>query len=301
LAGTWIALAEWAQANGLAVPVKEPGATNLSFVMRGWQDRLVIRAGNHAVRWNGAECWLGYAPRFQAGQLQVHTLDLEKTIRPLLSGPPALDSKVVVIDPGHGGDNPGTRSAAGPYWEKTFTLDWALRVRDLLTAAGWQVVLTRTNDVNVSSSNRVALADQTQASLFVSLHFNSAPQNAAEAGLETYCLTPAGLPSSLTRGFGDDVRRQHRNNGFDDQNLAWAIRLHRALLQHTGLQDRGVRRARFMTVLQGQHRPAVLLEAGYLSHPAEARKIASPAFRQKLAEAVVHALEPGYLDVLGSR
>ncbi len=63
------------------------------------------------------------------------------------------------------------------------------------------------------------------------------------------------------------------------------------LLQATGLEDRGVQRARFMEVLRGQKRPAILIEAGYLSNPAEAEKIETAAFRQKLAEAVADALK----------
>jgi N-acetylmuramoyl-L-alanine amidase len=81
---------------------------------------------------------------------------------------------VVVIDPGHGGSNTGTRSAASERSEKYFTLDWALRVAPLLEAKGWRVWLTRTNDVDVGLTNRVAFADDHHADLFVSLHFNSA-------------------------------------------------------------------------------------------------------------------------------
>ena len=101
----------------------------------------------------------------------------------------------------------------------------------------------------------------------------------------------------LTRGllgcyvyFEDDATRAFLNNAYDTQNLQYAVRLHRALLQVNGNVDRGVRRARFLTVLRGQNRPAVLLEGGYLSNPREARLIADPAYRQKLAEAVAKAL-----------
>jgi N-acetylmuramoyl-L-alanine amidase len=81
------------------------------------------------------------------------------------------------------------------------------------------------------------------------------------------------------------------NNSFDDDNLRYAVRLHRALLQVNGRKDRGVRHARFLDVLQGQNRPAVLIEAGFMSNPDEARRAADPAYRQKLAEAVAKALE----------
>jgi N-acetylmuramoyl-L-alanine amidase len=99
------------------------------------------------------------------------------------------------------------------------------------------------------------------------------------------------MSSSLIRDFEDDTTLIFPNNAFDTQNLQYAVRLHRALLEVRGNADRGVRRARFMGVLRGQNRPAVLLEGGYLSNPAEARRIMDPEFRQKLAEAVASALE----------
>jgi N-acetylmuramoyl-L-alanine amidase len=152
------------------------------------------------------------------------------------------------------------------------------------------VLLTRTNDLEMSLPNRIAFAEAHKAGVFLSLHFNSSAPNDQQAGLETYCLTPAGMPSTVTRGYGDDLGLAFPNNAFDPQNLQLALRVHRALLQVNGRHDRGVRRARFLGVLRGQHCPAVLVEGGYLSNPQEARQIADPAYRQKLAEAVAQAL-----------
>ena len=98
------------------------------------------------------------------------------------------------------------------------------------------------------------------------------------------------MPSSLTRGWPDTWSQWFPNNAYDAQNLQLAFRLHQAILRATGLEDRGVNRARFIGVLHKQHRPAVLIEAGYLSNPHEAKLIESPAFRQKLAQAVADAL-----------
>lgn len=141
--------------------------------------------------------------------------------------------------------------------------------------------------------NRVAFAEQHKADLFLSLHFNSAYPDRQQSGLETYCLTPAGMPSNLTRGYKDDRSAVYPNNYYDQENLQFAIGLHRALLDVNGHADRGVRRARFPAVLQGQNRPAVLVEGGYLSNPREARLIADPAYRQRLAEAIAEALMDG--------
>jgi N-acetylmuramoyl-L-alanine amidase len=153
------------------------------------------------------------------------------------------------------------------------------------------VALTRTNDAGLDLPGRVDIADRAEAALFVSLHFNGAFPNTEVHGLETYCLTPKGLPSTVTRDFADDASQEWPNNAFDAHNLRLAMRIHRSLIQKTGAVDRGVRRARFMGVLRGQKRPAVLIEGGFLSNPAEAAQISTPAYRQKLAEAVAAALE----------
>jgi N-acetylmuramoyl-L-alanine amidase len=175
-------------------------------------------------------------------------------------------------------------------FEKALTLDWALRLEPLLERMGWEVVLTRRDDRDLSLPERVLVADRCGADLFLSLHFNSAFPQTEQTGLETFCTTPVGLPSTLTRNYEDDVTRVFPNNTHDDDNLRYAVRLHRALLEAVGMADRSVRRARFMGVLRSQQRPAVLLEAGYLSNPEEARRAGTPEYRQRLAEAVASAL-----------
>jgi N-acetylmuramoyl-L-alanine amidase len=185
--------------------------------------------------------------------------------------------------------------------EKEYTLDWARRLRNILLANGWRAYLTRDADIDLLLTNRVAIADEVRADLFLSLHFNSVGGGQEQSGLETYCLTPAGLPSNLTRGYEDVVSQAFLNNAYDTDNILLAARLHRSLLTGMGgLRDRGVRRARFLGVLRPQQRPAVLLEAGYLSNPAEARRVAEPEYRQQLAEAVARGLL-GRVDIAGLR
>jgi N-acetylmuramoyl-L-alanine amidase len=158
-----------------------------------------------------------------------------------------------------------------------------------LTSRGWRVLLTRRADVDVPISNRVDFAEACHADIFVSLHFNSSYPSADQAGLETYCLTPRGMPSSVTRDYNDDVALRFPNNEFDRENLQVAMAIHRSVLLATGGRDRAVRRARFLGVLRGQRRPSILIEGGYLSNAREARLIATPEYRQKLAEAVATA------------
>jgi N-acetylmuramoyl-L-alanine amidase len=263
------------------------------FEIRSDNGVLLLRAGTELVRWNGVELHLGFAPRLIDGEPFFHTLDLNKTIKPLLDGAAALPlppQPTIVIDPGHGGEDAGTKSVLENRYEKEFTLDLARRLQGLLNSRGARALLTRSADYEMALSNRVAFAEQHKANLFLSLHFNSAAPSSSEAGLETYCLTPVGMPSSLTRGFPDEVNASFPNNGFDTENLQLALRVHRAILEVNDHHDRGVRRARFPGVLRGQQRPAILVEAGYLSNPREARLIEDPAYRQGLADAMASAL-----------
>jgi N-acetylmuramoyl-L-alanine amidase len=252
---------------------------------------FVLRTGSLLARWAGLELRLGYAPQIIGGEPFLHTLDLQKNLIPLLAGTPAPPTgRVIVIDPGHGGMDSGARSAVSGKFEKDYTLDWALRIKALLEASGWTVFLTRTNDVEVSLPTRVDFADTHMADLFISLHFN-ASAGPESAGIETYSVTPTGMPSSVTREYEDIVTMTFPNNRFDAQNLQLAVRLHREVLAASGGQDRGVRHARFLKVLRGQNRPAALIEGGYLANPAEAKLINTPEHRQKLAEAVAKALQ----------
>jgi N-acetylmuramoyl-L-alanine amidase len=115
----------------------------------------------------------------------------------------------------------------------------------LLETNGWTVFLTRTNDTPVTRSQTAsAFAEAHHADLFVSLHFNSGAPDTKQAGLETYCITPTGMPSTLTRGFTDDWSENLPNNSFDAQNLQFAVKMHTALLRAVGMEDRGVRRVR---------------------------------------------------------
>jgi N-acetylmuramoyl-L-alanine amidase len=290
---TWIALDTWGRFNDLADFTSNGDPTSPTYRSQGSSGTFSLKVGSRIAQFEGTECWLGFAPQIIGGLPHVHWLDAQKTLQPLLSDENACcenSTRTIVIDAGHGGRDIGTSSSAGTY-EKDFTLDWALRVQRLLTRAGWKVVMTRTSDVDLGLSDRVTIADEANADFFLSLHFNSGSANRDLAGIETYCLTPAGMPSHLTRTYEDDARQVFPNNAFDEQNFQSAFRLHRTLLQASGAQDRGVRRARFMTVLRGQNRPAVLIEGGYLSNPAEAQRIASANYRQTLAEAVAKGLQ----------
>lgn len=290
---SWVPLERWSQEKNVGALLPLSPAPNRSFMLTAPGGEMTLYVHSLMAKWAGAEFRLGFEPQMIGNQLFVHALDLKKNIEPLLQNfvPLTRTNRLIVVDPGHGGVNAGTRSVIDGSNEKEFTLDWARRLVPLLSTNGWQVLLTRTNDVDVPLTERVAFAEEHKADLFISLHFNAAENKGEQAGLETICLTPAGMHSTFTRGYEDNPALVFANNSFDTENLQYAMRLHRMILKECGLADRGVRRARFLGVLRGQNRPAILLEGGYLSNPNEARKIAEPEFRQKLAEAVARALE----------
>jgi len=288
----WVPIETWARFNGLENLAQLAAGPEALFALTAPNGPLRLKVGAQTAHVSGHDALLGFPPRLIGGVPYAHSLDLEKTLQPLLSGALHLpvSNRVVMIDPGHGGRDSGTRNGFGLENEKHYTLDWAWRLEALLAASGWKVILTRTNDADIPLAERVQISERAGANLFLSLHFNSGGQNPDMSGIETYCLTPTGLPSSLRRDFDDDPREILPNNAHDQNNLLLASRLHRALLDATGASDRGVRRARFMTVLRGQHRPAVLIEGGFLSNSQESRRIATAAYRQTLAEAVARAL-----------
>lgn len=294
LVNTWVSLKEWAAANQAGPVQRISDGFAPAFAMKAPNGLLILRANDQTAYWNSMELHLGFPPRMVTNQLFVESLDAAKNIEPLLHTlelPPRGD-RVIVIDPGHGGSNLGTSNVLDGTHEKQFTLDWAKRLAPILATNGWKVFLTRTSDVDVSLTNRVSFADACKADLFISLHFNapSSAKDRQESGIETFCVTPAGMPSTLKRDYEDNAALVYPNNRFDAENLEFAVRVQRSILKISGARDRGIRRARFMTVLRGQNRPAILVEGGYLSNPREARHIEDPAYRQKLAEAVAAAL-----------
>ena len=292
-ADNWVPLQAWCQTAGLTGLRQIAAAPSPTYAVNTPGGGLVLRMGSGTVFWDGIDVRLGFPPEIVEDEPCVHPLDVRKTLEPMikkrflsgLKSPPTI-----VIDPGHGGTDSGAKSVLGYGHEKDFTLDWARRLGPLLATNGWRVFLTRNADVDMPLSNRVAFAEARHADLFLSLHFNSAAPDQHQAGLETYCVTPKGMSSTITRGYEDDPGLSFPNNAFDESNLQLALLTHRALLPVNGRADRGVRRARYLRVLREQKRPAVLIEGGYLSNPREARWISTPAYRQKMAEAVARAL-----------
>jgi hypothetical protein len=146
--------------------------------------------------------------------------------------------------------------------EKGLTLDVAQRLRRILQASGYRVVMTRDEDVFVSLGQRVAIANANRNATFVSVHFNSAPRGGAN-GIETYYY----------RG--------------DSSGLA--ANIHRHVVANAPSENRGIRRRGYY-VLRRTQIPGVLVECGFLTNPMEGRYASDPAYRQRLAEAIARGI-----------
>lgn len=177
--------------------------------------------------------------------------------------PPTPNSRVVVlIDPGHGGKDPGAIGLGGVR-EKDVILPLSRRLAEVLQQNGVQVIMTRNSDYFVSLQGRVDMAQRARASVFVSIHANSAGANRPEvSGLETY---------------------------YYDSGLGLARAVHSSILQSVNVRDRGVRRARFY-VLRKSSMPSILVETGYLTGRDDVAKLQSTAYQNQMADAIARGI-----------
>ena len=189
----------------------------------------------------------------------------------------------VVIDPGHGGRDEGARGNG--LVEKQLTLDLAKRVDRRLRVFGFPTVLTRKDDTYVSLSDRSAIGNQTDDSLFVSLHFNKNSTSAA-SGVETFYETEKIPPESAWTwiGFFSKPDTSQCESG---ETLAGYVQT--SLVLRTEAANRGIKR-RDLFVVRHVRGPSVLVEAGFLSNPIEARLLANGEYRERLATAVVEGV-----------
>jgi N-acetylmuramoyl-L-alanine amidase len=210
----------------------------------------------------------------------------------------------IVIDPGHGGHDPGATGKG--VTEAELVLDVALRLEQLLEAQpGTEVVLTRRTDEYVPLQDRTELANRVGADLFLSIHAN-ASNNAQARGVETYFLnfaTNRGAETVAARenaasghamaALQDLVKAIAMNNKLDESR-DFAIFVQRAMIErlrgpNKGLRDLGVKQAPFV-VLIGAAMPSVLAEISFVTNAQEARLLRSTSYRQRIAEALSNAI-----------
>jgi N-acetylmuramoyl-L-alanine amidase len=255
-------------------------------------EHRVIRAqtGTSEFSINGVRFFANFPLVSSGNDDLISVMDVSKIIEPVLR-PSRIQKtekvETVVLDPGHGGTDQGASSNWGT--EKGFALDVALAARRELVRAGYKVEMTRVNDVGVSLEDRVNFANRFPRAVFVSIHFNS---SSGGAGVESYALAPEGVPSNASSEHhvsGVDVER-HDGNAFDGQNIALTASIHAAVLSRLSAFDRGVRHARFH-VLRDIKIPAVLLEGGFISDPAEGQRIATSYYRYQLGSAIAQGIQ----------
>lgn len=269
-----------------------PSEYGRSAVYRSRTSTVVFEAGSRRVVFNGLTVYLNRGVDRGANGLLVAPVDAADTLGALLFPTRALKAVggiTVVLDAGHGGEDPGTQGV-GRTEEKNLTLDIAKRVRQKLRACQMTVWLTRDNDRATALQERCWRGGKLGADVFVSVHFN-ASRNAAISGIETYIVPAAGYPTTA------EMERQRfvarvipcPGNRFDGANAVLAHYLQKGLLAHSHAEDRGIRRARFY-VIRNANCPAALVECGFLSNVREAARIADAAYRDQLAEGIARGI-----------
>ncbi len=206
----------------------------------------------------------------------------------------------IVIDPGHGGKDPG--AVANGYKEKDINLQVALKVAKILMDYGYRVILTRESDIYVPLSNRARIANKNSADIFVSIHCNFDERKTAR-GLETYFLSESKTTeeravallenSAIKYDLGNLSMKDELGvivgdliqAFFLEQSYKLASYLHQRALDLNLTQDRGLKQANFY-VLRWVSAPSVLIELGFLSNPEEAKILVSEEYQMKLAKAI---------------
>lgn len=234
----------------------------------------------------------------------------------------APSSPKVVIDPGHGGKDCGAIGPGG-VMEKDVTLSVGLKLAERLSAEGFEVVLTRTSDAFVSLEERTEMANAEKADIFISVHANSVTRRNVR-GIETFFLSfdasdeearrVAAFENSFATsetpelGANDDIKNilldlTMTEAHHESSTLAEAI--HTRLLRKTRTENRGVKQAPFV-VLNGAAMPAVLVEIGFISNPAEERLLSGKKHQGELAGSIAEGVlefrktlveEKGYLGL----
>jgi len=221
-----------------------------------------------------------------------------------------LDIETIVLDPGHGGKDPGAIGRNG-LTEKEVVLDVALRLRELLRERlGKKVIMTREKDEFIELDDRAKFANGYKADLFVSIHINSHPKRVTK-GIEMYHFGIASDRRAMevaARENGDSI--DHAQDFVDmikadlalskrieeSQNLAWETKI--AVVNNVSAdyatEDHGVKTAPFY-VLRYTAMPSILAELAFISNPVEERHLRQPAFRQKAAEGLFEGIR-NYLN-----
>jgi len=281
----YVALKDLARMYGL--PLKTQGKKTL--LIRGQYTSLQFTTSGREATLNGCKIWLHAPVTKVRRKWSISDADAKYIVDPLVRPSAYLGAgktRTVVLDPGHGGKDPGTTGKNGSM-EKVLVLDIARRVRAHLAAAGVRVVLTRDRDRFWELKDRTYLAAKAKGDVFVSIHVNSAGSRSAQ-GVETYVMPAENYPSTSD----SRLNRKHPakvNNRFNHSNTILGSQIHKSIVGITRATDRGMKHARFV-VLRNSAMPAALIECGFVSNPQEEKRLNTPSYRETLAQGIAQGI-----------
>jgi len=223
-------------------------------------------------------------------------------------------NKVIVIDAGHGGKDPGAVGYRN-YREKVVVLSIAKKLRDILRRRGFKVYMTRESDRFIKLRDRTKYANRKNADIFISLHANAVGRKDAKKahGIECYFLSTsrssrakkvAALENSADLDAMDYYGKESFLNTINSHNIVasnkLAIDLQRSVLatltrKYSNVKDAGVREGPFW-VLVGAQMPSVLVEVGFITHPMEARRLVNKKYQKTMAEGLANGIERYFLN-----
>jgi N-acetylmuramoyl-L-alanine amidase len=259
----------------------------------------VARLADHSrqIDVKGLRVFLGDPVVERSGGFLVSRLDFRDRLvprfRPDLCGAPPAVPHVIAIDPGHGGPDPGAENRTLGTMEKTYTLDVSLRLRNLLEAAGYKVLLTRDSDHDVPKPLRSEMANIAGADVFVSVHFNLIHNDRKTTGVEVMSFPPPSQRSteSWSPGYRDDAESKASPvNAFDAWSAVLGGALHRSLLDSLHDGDRG-EKFEHLAVLRGLRCPGVLVEPAFISSDVEGARLETAAYRDQIAAAILAGIQ----------
>ncbi len=289
MGASYVELAPWAAHYGLK-PVWVTKGRSLR--LESAFTKILFEEDRREVIINNLRVFLGEPIVSSKGALWIGAIDARDLLGPILRpagiSVSARPPKVICIDAGHGGNDTGTQNKTFKLDEKSMTLDVARRVQRLLQGQGYQVVMTRTDDRFVELEDRADIANRAKADLFVSVHFNSFPQPSI-TGTEVYILTRSTQRSTGATKRETSDRVSLPGNAMDPWSAVLGYAMHRQVKEKLGTFDRGLKFARFK-VLTLVNCPGVLVEAGYLSNDAEARKISTADYRADIAVGIANGI-----------
>lgn len=236
---------------------------------------------------NGSRLYLGHSPSFDHNKFFVKKQDWEKRFAPIAKPPKTKAPRRIVLDPGHGGKDPGKINKRKMY-EKTYALDISRRVAKILRSRGYLVLMTRDGDQTLELKDRPDKANKWNADLFVSIHLNAASATSAR-GIETFALTPVGETSTHDAG-GKAKSKADVGNAKDALNSLFAFKLHSALVSKTDAEDRGVKYANF-AVLRTLKCPGALVECGFLTNASDTALVATKNGRERIATGIANGID----------